>query len=370
MLVARFHPAYGGVENQSLLLSRSLAKLDCDVTVITRRLPGTARMEVIEGVRVIRVSDSRGGRMGAGAAFLVGAVRTLLGEDFDVFHCHQAYSPATAAVLSSLVRSRPVIVKITASGILGEVGAMKALPFFSVRRRLLQRADVFIALNDEIEEELRSIGIYGAKIRRIPNGVVMPGTQTHEPQRHFERSLLFVGRLAREKRLDVALDALALLRKDDPRVGLVIVGDGGGFRAVDEDLRRRAAEIGVSQFVKFVGRVADPSAYYRGADVFLQLSESEGLSNALLEAMANGLPSVATLIPGNDVFSDGVAGYRVPVGDSQAVAVSAARILNNVEIGRAMSVAAREVITSRYSIERVADQYRELYDELTRGVRE
>jgi glycosyltransferase involved in cell wall biosynthesis len=138
---------------------------------------------------------------------------------------------------------------------------------------------------------------------------------------------------------------------------LLIVGDG----PLRPELEREAAECGLDRSVRFLGSHADVTTFYRIADVFVLPSVTEGLSNALLEAMAAGLPVVASDVAGNrEVIEDGVNGVLVDWADPGAAAGVVLRLLDDAELRRRVGEAARRC-AGRFTIASVAERYCRLY---------
>jgi glycosyltransferase involved in cell wall biosynthesis len=120
--------------------------------------------------------------------------------------------------------------------------------------------------------------------------------------------------------------------------------------------------------VTFVECTTEVEAYLQAADVFVLPSSREGLSNALLEAMSTGLPSIAVAPPGeaHAVIESGVNGYAVRPGDPAALAGVLDELLRNDRLRADMGRSARRTILERFAITTVADRYFGLYSELTR----
>ncbi len=377
MVAARFYPALGGLEGQARLLGKTLVARQqvTAITVLTRRFGGWAPRETLDGMEVVRLPWGDKNRWLASASYISAALARARFSGFDLLHCFQSYSPATIGSLCSLLGGPPAIVKITASNEYGEVRELGRLPFAGLRQRLLRHIARFVIVNRTMQTELESIGIPAAKIRYIPNGTLIPelGDDREAVRAQakaelgipFGQALVFTGRLSEEKRLDVALDALARLLPRYPDLGLVLVGDDGGYRGVEAQLRAMAKERGLVERVLFTGRVPNVAPYLRAADLFVLLSVSEGLSNALLEAMAYSCPVVATDIPANqDVFDDGQEGLKVPVGDVAATAAAIELLASDPRLRRSFGERARHRATEKFSIDAVAWQHEELYREV------
>jgi glycosyltransferase involved in cell wall biosynthesis len=170
----------------------------------------------------------------------------------------------------------------------------------------------------------------------------------------------FVGRLTRQKRPDVLLEAWS--RCATSRMHLVVVGDG----PLRGELERQSSRPASRKDVTFTGAVSNVPAFLRAMDVAVIPSEAEGMSNAMLEAMACGLPVVATDVGGvREVLgSDGKSGVVVPVGSSAALAEAMAGVAASAGLRKEFGAAARALIEERYDIRRVAAQYLSLYEEL------
>jgi glycosyltransferase involved in cell wall biosynthesis len=165
--------------------------------------------------------------------------------------------------------------------------------------------------------------------------------------------LLYVGRLHVEKGVDTLLDAWPRVLCQVPDGTLVLVGDG----PLREDLQAR----GIPR-VLFVGNVQDPLPYLQAAEVFVLPSRSEGLSGALLEAMATGLPCVATAIGGTvDVVTDGVDGWLVPANHPDALAQRLTTALLDPPERARVGLAARQRVLREFSLTDVARRLAQVY---------
>ena len=129
----------------------------------------------------------------------------------------------------------------------------------------------------------------------------------------------------------------------------------------------KADEFGIADKVTFVGWVDDVSDYLRTADIFVLPSLQEGLPNSLLEAMACGLPVVATRIGGVvDIVKDGENGILVEPGDPKGMAEGIVRLFKDQEFARKIARNAFQTIKNSYSIDSIVPRYIELYRQLLR----
>jgi len=176
-----------------------------------------------------------------------------------------------------------------------------------------------------------------------------------------EPVIISVGRLAPEKDYGLLLEALAATRDLGPEAKLVLVGDG----AERTTLQDEAAELGLQQRVRFVGRQRDVPGLLSAADLFALSSLSEGIPMALLEAMACGLPVVALRVGGTpELVEDGRSGLLVGGRKPEDLAEAISRILTERDTARAMGVAGQRRVAERFSLESMLEGYGALYREL------
>lgn len=167
-------------------------------------------------------------------------------------------------------------------------------------------ADLIVTVSPFNAEELQTMhGVGPERIRVLPLAVPLdhfkPGESDLELVRRYElagkRVLLYVGRVAGNKRVDLLVEALAKVKAEIPDVRLLVVGDhdsNPAFSEVMANIRARAAQVGVTDEVVFTGRVEELPPYYRLADLYVSASQHEGFGVPLIEAMASGVPVVAT----------------------------------------------------------------------------
>jgi glycosyltransferase involved in cell wall biosynthesis len=146
----------------------------------------------------------------------------------------------------------------------------------------------------------------------------------------------------------------------DPDCALLVAGRG----ELDEALRRQAEELGIEKRVHFLGFRADMPQVLQTLDCFVFPSLREGLGLALVEAMASGLPVVASRVGGiPEVFSEEPMGDLVPPGDEEALAAAMTRMVRMPEEGRAgMGMNARRRAVGRFRAERMRAEYEALYE--------
>jgi len=178
-----------------------------------------------------------------------------------------------------------------------------------------------------------------------------------------ERVVLSVGRLSREKGHTDLVAALAVLRKLDPelRFKLIIIGEGPTRAQVE----RVAQQAGLRDRVTFLGQISDVQPYYAIADALALPSHSEGSPNVLLEAMAAGIPVVASAVGGvPEIAIDESSALLVPARDTQKFARALYRVLTDTELAQRLGEAAIARVEDEFSPESYARMLVGTYDKL------
>lgn len=192
-----------------------------------------------------------------------------------------------------------------------------------------------------------------ASIAVIPNPVESPPASSRDP-RGPRSTIAALGRLDPQKGFDLLIDAFALASPGLPDWDVVIHGEGPERAA----LERRIVDRGLSGRVHLPGRTADVAGAFARADLFVLSSRYEGFPNALAEAMASGVPSVAFDCPSGpaDLVRDGIDGVLLPREDVGALAGAIARLASDSRAREALGLRAREVV-ERFSVPRVAGMW-------------
>jgi glycosyltransferase involved in cell wall biosynthesis len=228
----------------------------------------------------------------------------------------------------------------------------------------LQQADALVADGWAAEHLPAALG---RRVERVPKGVDAEQFHPDGPtlrqtlRLHGKRIVIAVARFVPLKNLGLLLDAVALVRERVPAVHLILVGEGPEAEA----LRARAAALGIGDYVTFAGYVPQEKtpALYRTADVFALSSDFDNSPNAVLEAMACGLPVVATDVGGvREFVTDGVGGLVVPPNSAAALAQALETYLISADVAHAAGSSNRMKAVSdfswRVSAQRLLDVYR------------
>jgi glycosyltransferase involved in cell wall biosynthesis len=231
-------------------------------------------------------------------------------------------------------------------------------------QRLAYRSATKVVANSQAARHmLETEGLGPASIAVIPNGVDL-GSFARPSRSGRIRTIVTVANLRPEKSHETLLAAAAMLLDSSPDLRFRIVGDGP--RRVE--LERLAATLGISGQVEFLGHREDVPALLADADVFVLPSRSEAFPNGAIEAMAAGLPVVASATGGLlDLVQPDTTGILVPPGDAGALAAALRSLVDDPARARAMGESARQFVQQRYSFERMVASFEDLYSSGLRG---
>lgn len=241
--------------------------------------------------------------------------------------------------------------------------------YLSLERRLARWSRAVIHVSESQAREARALGLAdAARSYVVVNGVDAKEVRALAARAPLTREALgfsgetqllgCVARFDQVKGLDVLVEALHRLAVRYPRLALVLVGSG----MAERKLRERVARAGLAERVRFTGPLADAPRLFPALDLYVSASRGEGLPLGLLEAMACGLPVVATRVTGHtDVVVEGVTGFLTRPGDPEALAASVARLLDDPELRRKMGKAGSERVEAHFALEPMVAQLAWLY---------
>jgi glycosyltransferase involved in cell wall biosynthesis len=306
------------------------------------------------------------------ATFLCSLWRWLWARSvsYDVIHVHLAGSPALAAALAAKVLGKRVVVKLGGGRGIGELAASSRTAAGLLKLAALRLLKPqFVAVARELSEEAACY-LGQVPVHLIPNGV---DTAVYQPAGCGQKAalrrrlgwpesglgFLYVGRFSPEKRLTMFLEVWSELAKKTAAGAFVaFVGEGIERAGLEDGARRQ----------RLPGRIfihpptAEVSPLYAAADVFVLPSVSEGLSNSLLEAMASGLAVLGSRVGGTrEAVADGESGFLFEPQDEGDLRRQMRKLLDRPVLAAKLGVAARRAAVERYSMEKVAQAYEELY---------
>jgi sugar transferase (PEP-CTERM/EpsH1 system associated) len=245
-----------------------------------------------------------------------------------------------------------------------------------IRRAYRPFVTQYIALSRDLERYLcGKVGVPRDRVVQIYNGVdagrfrpAMVGREPIDGCPFHEQNLWLVGTVGRMEPVKDPLNlvrafiqALELAPSKRSRIRLVVVGDG----ALYSEARAMLTRAGVLDLAWLPGERADVPAILRGLDCFVLPSLAEGISNTILEAMATGLPVIATDVGGNgELIEAGHTGEIVPAGDARALAARILAYARDLRAGRAAGRAGRMRVEREFSLDAMLSRYGALYDRL------
>ena len=363
-LLVELFDATGGKERSSRLLAAELARAGARVTVLTTVFSETSdlapRVErVSPELTIVRFPWPTGWHYTlAELSFYARAGLWLLrhASSWREIHGVSAATCGSLAVLLGRLLGRRSVVRLACSGPPGDMAHVARHPARRLVASLLGSASAVACPSQEIAREVLAAAPR-ARVRWVPNGVdasLFHPLEAGSPAPDASPVVLAVVRFRPEKNVPRLLDAWALVEKAHPGARLWLAGDGDELpRAKD-----RAFHLGLAR-VEFLGTRKDVPELLRKATLFVHASDAEGLSNALLEAMASGLPCVATAIEANrEALGD--TGLLVE-GEPRAIAQGLLDLLNDPGKARALGSAARTRVLGELGLEGMVGRYAGIY---------
>jgi glycosyltransferase involved in cell wall biosynthesis len=285
-----------------------------------------------------------------------------------MMHGHWVIPGGITAALAA--RALPLVISLHGSDV---YVAETLAPARAAARFAFGRAGFVTACSDDLARRAVALGADRARVETVPYGVDTSRFRPDDGVRHHLRGELGVaetvplavaaGRLVRKKGFEYLIDALPRV----PAIVLALAGDG----TLDSELRDRARRAGVAERIRFLGnqtqgRIAE---LLMAADMAVVPSvrddsgNVDGLPNVVLEAMASGTPLVTTTAGGiGAVVEDGRTALVVPERDAEALAAALARLAADPPTGRALGVAARLLVDTRFGWNRVAERMEAAYE--------
>jgi glycosyltransferase involved in cell wall biosynthesis len=227
----------------------------------------------------------------------------------------------------------------------------------AMQRAALRCAHRIVANSTAMAEHLRGERVRPDKVTVIPNGLDLDafGGAT---ARETRRRVIVVANLRPEKGYDVLIDAAVDVLRRYPDARFECVGSGPELPS----LQHRLAAHGIGHAFSFPGQRDDIPALLADADIFVLPSRNESLPNSVLEAMAAGLPVVASAVGGvPELIDDGRTGLLWPAGDARALADRLCRVMSHADLGSRLGAAARREVETRFSFDRMISDFDALY---------
>jgi glycosyltransferase involved in cell wall biosynthesis len=359
----------GGAESALLNTVRSLpARFRC--SVITFKLNPNLTM-LAEFPFPVRVLPLRCSYDWNAMKMAVRLTRYIHAEQVDIVHTFFPSSDLWGGVVAKLARRRPLLVSSRR-----DMGFLRTTKHRIAYRALRGMFDQVLTVSEKVRQySIAEDGLDPDRVRVIPNSVapqqleVRDSVATLRQRFGLARAshvITSVGNVRRIKGTDVLVRAAALVCRQFPRAVFVVAGaletcEPGYLR----ELERLKRDHHVVRNVRLVGPFVDVAPLLKASDIFCLLSRSEGFSNALIEAMACGLPCVATDVGGNpEALLDGRCGFLVESEDYKTAADRILSLLRDPEMARGVAESGLQSVRRRFLPEIVTPQLVEVYESL------
>ena len=415
IVVSTFHPILGGAERQALEQGRGLRQRGLEATIVTFRYNKSwAAHDTMDGVPIIRVAGLLLGsrdklprvlqKLLYFMALIVMAWKIWQSRHrYDVLHVYQLSLLALSAALACYLSGKPMVVAVRCADsgrkdrsqdqvslIVGPLDAHRSMlrvsvedrdeegdlrnlerwgrPIVRFTRYLLQRLHaIIIILSTRMHDYLVNHDFAFNDVLLIPNGVdtsrFYPLSED-TPSNQRSQTVVCIARLYYQKGLDMLLQSWYLVHKELPEARLIVAGSG----PLQAQLTYMAEALKLGESVEFLGTQTDVTAVLHRGSIAALPSRWEGMPNAILEAMACGLPCIATRVSGTeDIIKHEVNGLLVEPEDYQAMAQALLALLRDPARCSAYGKAARETIEQDYELEHITDLYLELYQRMISG---
>ena len=281
----------------------------------------------------------------------------ILGRRYDVIQAFQTNLFALSAIIAGRILHKPVVIR---DAVIGGIKEQDEFLLFRYTRPYIIKNGRFVALSKMIASDLEARGVSTERITHIPNSVVVPAS--YSSTRNMQKAL-FVGNVLnnpQQKGLDILLKAWREVICIYPDAILSVIGSG------DYTIfKEQANTLKLYESVQFCGEQEDISSFYQANGLFILPSRFEGMSNALLEAMAYGLTCIATRISGSDeLILDHQNGLLVEPNDHMTLAHAIVEIISHPVEAEQYGLKAREFVKVHHDPQQIADRYLQLYSKL------
>ena len=360
--------SYGGAEKSTLRIASNLKINNVEAFILAPRLKKETLSESIEEnvlVKRLKVNNfpNLGGRYIF--SFIIWSVKLIYwllknSNKFDIIQVIHGRLHSTPAIFAAKILKKPVLVKLGRGGKeyfdVNVVNKKKVIgKFFS--KYILKNSTGWIANSKMIESDLKSHNIKDELIHKIYNGIDIDKIRINKF--HKNKTFLVIGRLGEEKKCDQIIRVFSKL-SENLNIKLIFLGDG----PLEEDLLKMTKQLNQSHRIFFKGAVKNVREYLIASDFYVSASQSEGMSNSLLEAMSLGIPAITSNVSGvNEIVFDNQNGFVFEPNDEKffyekiikAISCKEEKYIN-------MSRLASEHILKNFSINLIAKKHIELYN--------
>ncbi len=360
-LCSEYYPRIGGIASHMSWLSSELQKFGHEVTIITRNCNGNGLPQNVIDVNFSMLPDNV-----IMPPNLSKLKKTLNEGKFDVIHGHHAFTPTSLFSISIGKKLGIPTVLTNHSTSFGYESEYFWIPFsyfLYPYRRYIKNADRIIAVSNAAADFIKHFA-NKERISVIPNPVDDAYFTNKKHNRTTKnKTILYVGRLSYRKGLHILIPAMKDVMKEFPEARLLIAGDGYMKRPLEAMVRVH----GLKENVKMLGYVSPQKLLllYRESDVFvLPSTYGESFGIVLLEAMASGIPVVATNIGGiKEIIKDKYSGMLVKKENKKDLANAITKVLSNSTLSKSLSQNARKE-AEKYRLHEIAKKTESIYEDI------
>lgn len=357
----------GGVEVATYHIAYELARLGHHVNVVTLNTTRGKCVEDFDGFHVYRSKVIDLTRVsGIQSAFSTDTIRLILTisrrEHVDVIHANNLYFITTlAACLSKRMLSKPLVTTLQVGSTSELEGAERYFAEIyerSLGKWVLKEADHIIAVSQAVMLYARSLGVATSRVSVVENSVDLRGYNGTESRMNPNGTVrvAFVGRLIKNKGPQYLVEAAPAILRESPNIEFLIVGEGPMLY----ELRERLAQLGILDHFRFLGYHAH---FLTQCDILVRPSLTEGMPLTVMEAMACGVPTVASDVGGTrEILFHGETGYLINPKNVEQLGRYVSRLANDPALRRRMGQRAKAYSESRPSWRDVALRTTEIYE--------
>jgi glycosyltransferase involved in cell wall biosynthesis len=361
-------PGYGGSELQVRVLGKAFLAAGHDVNVVSLLVnpQSVGEFDNVDGIPVQRIVYPKIKKISS----LIACVKYGLfllknAKKYDAIHVHMVGKLAVVTGILKPFLKAKLAAKISGAwefhnGILDPTIQKK----LSIRfmNYFIKRFDYMQSISNYTQTMLLKAHYDKNKIFAIPNAVEISRFEKQAINiEKTEVKIVFAGRLQKVKALDTLINAIKIIISNNSNkydIKLLIAGRG----ALQPVLQNQINKLELNNHIKLLGLVKNIPKFFSEADIYIQPSLQEGMPNSVIEAMATGLPIVATNISGSqDLVTNNENGFLVTAGNSNEIAKALLKLINNHELRANMGVKSRKIVEQEYQVSVIISQLINIY---------
>lgn len=363
---AKFPPEEG-IGKYIYNLSKNLIQSGHQVTILTRGSFRSDEIVLFEGIRLIKIRFLKiyPFYMLIHGLFINRYLKYHSNE-FDIINIHSPLCPDVDTSLPTLITIHtPMIVDAESIDVDNfETSIRKFMAkyiSYPLEKKIFRKGKIVTTVSESVRKELWRYNLDISKVLVVRNGV---NTDLFIPLKNIEKAekyILFVGRLDYRKGVIDLIECAKILSESNPGYCIFIVGKG----PLKNEVETKIKEYSLEKFVKLIGFVDESElvTYYQNASIFIIPSHYEGLPTVLLEAMACGLPVIATAISGNiDLIISGKNGILIPKNSPSIMAETINSLMKDTDMRNSLGCEARKIVELYYNWPIISDGFTECFE--------